>query len=125
MPKKQKESVSSEEDISQANSSEEESYGSEDDASMQEQGAPEVDRANILNYESDDSSDDVAGMEEDSDESELDTKMRQQKESLRMNDTWGKTKKSYYKNADESDKDSSEGEEDQLKEAERLQNIRR
>lgn len=44
-----------------------------------------------------------------------------------MNDTWGKTKKSYYKNKDDSndDKSSSEGEEDQLKEAERLQNIRR
>lgn len=52
--------------------------------------------------------------------------MQKQKEALRMNDTWGKTKKSYYKNKDDSDDDkSSSGDEDQLREAERLQNIRR
>jgi hypothetical protein len=41
-----------------------------------------------------------------------------------MNDTWGKTKKSYYKNKEDSDsEESSDG--DQLAEAERLQKIRR
>jgi hypothetical protein len=72
-----------------------------------------------MNYESDSSDEDVADSEED-----LDAKMEQQRAALRMNDTWGKTKKSYYKNKEDSDsEESSDG--DQLAEAERLQKIRR
>lgn len=71
-----------------------------------------------MNYESDSSDDSEA--EEDS----LDAKLEKQKEAVRMNDTWGKNKKSYYKNKDDSDsEESSDG--DQLAEAERLQQIRR
>ena len=81
-----------------------------EDEEFNSQDAPEVDRKNILNYESD-SSDENEGI---SDEDSLDAKMQKQKEDLKMNDTWGKTKKSYYKNKDDSDeeKSSSEGEED-------------
>ena len=87
----------------------------EDDQDFGSQDAPEVDRGNILNYESDSSD------EEEGEEDSLDEKMQKQKEALRMNNTWGKTKKSYYKNKDESDEDkSSSGDEDQLREAERL-----
>lgn len=112
-----KKKVSSSEEESQI----EEEYGSsydeemEDDQDFGSQDAPEVDRGNILNYESDSSD------EEEGEEDSLDEKMQKQKEALRMNDTWGKTKKSYYKNKDDSDEDkSSSGDEDQLREAERL-----
>lgn len=50
--------------------------------------------------------------------------MEQQKQAVRANDAWGKTKKSYYKNQEDSDEDES-SDEDQALEAERLQKIRR
>ena len=74
-----------------------------------------MDRANVLNYESDSD-----GSEEDS----LDEQMERQKETVRANDAWGKTKKSYYKGKDDSDSEQS-SDEDQALEAERLQKIRR
>ena len=74
----------------------------------------EVDRKHLLNYVSDDSSDD--DMEDnfdrdgqDSDDSELN--LEKQKEELVMNDTWGKKKQAYYHRED-SDASESEEEED-------------
>ena len=85
---------------------------------MSSQDVREVDKDHILNYQSD-SSDGSDG-----EESSLDAKMEKQKQALRMNDTWGKTKKSYYKNKEDSNEDES-SDEDQAIEAERLQRIRR
>lgn len=76
-----------------------------------------MDRANVLNYESDSS-------EGSDDEGSLSEQMEKQKEAVRMNDAWGKNKKSYYKGKDESDSGQS-SDEDQALEAERLQKIRR
>ena len=53
----------------------------------------EVDKANLLNYQSDDS-EDVEGMDDD-DES-FDNKIKKQKEDLLANDTWGRQKKNFY-----------------------------
>jgi len=61
----------------------------------------EVNKANLLNYESDDSEEDSAdavGML-DSDglaNSDDELNLKGQKEDLRVNNTWGKNKKSYY-----------------------------
>jgi hypothetical protein len=108
-----------------------ESYGSEDleeqsemgemediEDEMSSQDVREVDKDHILNYQSDSSD------QSDGEESSLDAKMEKQKASLRMNDAWGKNKKSYYKNKEDSDEDES-SDEDQAIEAERLQKIRR
>ncbi len=85
---------------------------------MSSQDVREVDKDHILNYQSDSSD------QSDGEESSLDAKMEKQKAALRMNDAWGKNKKSYYKNKEDSDEDES-SDEDQAIEAERLQKIRR
>ena len=52
----------------------------------------EVNKANLLNYQSDDSDEDVDG--EDSDA--FDTQIKKQKEDLLANDAWGSKKKNFY-----------------------------
>ena len=93
-------------------------------------GLREVNRANILNYESDSSE-----VEDGEDSAEMMPKISksQQKNQPKAFDesknVWGATKKSFYQSKGEADSDaslsSSEAEEDQLKEAERLAQIRR
>ena len=70
-----------------------------------------MDRANLINYESDSSDEEVQGEESSGDE--------------RANVAWSKSKQSYYAKGESSGSDDSENDEDQLKEAQRLQEIRR
>ena len=101
MPKKPK-VVASESDDAEMN----EDYDSEEmDGSENLQDGDEIREVNkdhLLNYESDDSG-------EDDESDDLGKKMQSQKEE-RMNDTWGKHKKSYYQAS--SEEDGSELEED-------------
>ena len=91
-----------------------EEYDSEEmDESDQEAGV--VNKANVLNYKSDDSSQ----------QSGSDSQESEEEEPARANEAWGKNKQSYYGKDGESSGDSSAGEEDQQQEALRLQEIRR
>ena len=93
----------------------EEEYESEDDSEPLNatDKIPEVNKDNVLNYESD-SEDEQGDSSED-----LGAKLQTQKEELRMNDTWGKKKKAYYQASSEEDSSQDE-EQDQLNEAKRL-----
>ncbi len=79
----------------------------------------EVNRAHILNYQSDSSDLD----EEDSDDSIQLPKSQRREPEISANNPWGATKKSFY--ADDKQVMSSSEEEDEQKEAERLAEIRR
>lgn len=65
-------------------SSDNEAYHAGDGAEI------EVDRANVLNYESDDSEMDGG------DDSDFDANLEKQREDLVMNDTWGSRKRNFY-----------------------------
>ena len=80
-----------------------------------------VDKANVLNYASD--SDSADSLVDGIDDDELGANIAKQRDDLIANDTWGKKKKSYYKDASSED-DDSENEEDIEAEAERLKKIR-
>ena len=121
MPKKQSKVVASSSDENE-NVEMDDEYDSEDNSASLQSGniamMREVNKDNVLNYETD-SDDDFEGQ----DSEELGQKMQAQKEALRMNDTWGKNKKSYYQASSEEDESEAE-EQDQLNEARRLQEIR-
>ena len=121
MPKKEvlrKESVSSEEQDYDSEEMDADSDADEDMSSSGEEALGdaklrEVDRRNVLNYQTD--------SEDDEDESDdLGTNLQKQKEDLLMNnEAWGKRKQNYYKNDSDSD-EGSEDEEELAKEALRL-----
>ena len=129
MPKK--------ESVSSASPSDQSDYDSENSGSQglstnqKPQVLREVNRANVLNYQSDSSDEDIEG--QDSDEMIPTLKKSHFKNEPKAFDQtknpWGVNKKSFYQSKGEADSDnslsSSEAEEDQLKEAERLAKIRR
>jgi hypothetical protein len=122
MGKQKKESVSSNDEAEYGSEAGESmmDYGSDDASVNVNNDAPrEVNRANVLNYASDDSSEDEDRADDLGESSDAG-------DGKRDNVAWGKNKKSYYGKGEESSgMDSSEAEEDQLQEAARLQEIRR
>ena len=119
IPKSKNKAPSSDEDDDHID----ESYDSEMDQSDSDGNLPEVNKAHLLNYESDDSDSDVQnGGNSSEDEDDLARGLAKQKEALVMNDTWGSKKRNFYgrdkKAAD--DQSSSEDDEDERLEALRL-----
>ena len=108
--------------------SSDDSYFSEDaeqDSPQQTTEIREVNRANILNYESY-SSDDNEGHESSLDVIKANTINADSGKDAFSNNPWGANKKSFYKQGDsDHDVSSSEAELDMQKEADRLAEIRR
>jgi hypothetical protein len=88
----------------------------------------EVDREHLLNYESDDSSDQMndSDDEDDIDELNLAKGLSKQKQDLQNGNVWGSSKKAFYgRDKQRDDESSSDGDdEDEYQEAIRLQKVR-
>ena len=83
--------------------------------------APEINREHLLNYESDSSGDN------NEDSFDLAAGLKKQKQDLEVGNVWGQQKKGFYgrdKKRDDESSSDEENDEDEYKEAIRLQKVR-